>query len=168
MYQNPLNPYHPLLHPLKNSLKLFHLLLNPSLNPLNPSTIPLNLSQTFELDLTFPTIYEVFAKFLEKIVARLKKLSEESRLRDNLSEIRTHWNEFLRWMTSEVFKLKGLSEQVINDHIRGAEERLEARLAQQAEERSKKEAEERAKKELLLKLPPLKLKLKLTLKKLLA
>lgn len=46
-------------------------------------------------------------------------------------------------MTSEVFKLKGLSEQVRNDYIKGAEERLEAHLAQEAEERARKEAEER-------------------------
>lgn len=74
---------------------------------------------------------------------RLKQLSEESRLRDNPSEVRTHLNGFLRWMTSEVFKPKGLSEQVINDYIRGTEERLEVRLAHEATERARKEAEER-------------------------
>lgn len=35
-------------------------------------------------------------------------------------------------MTSEVFKLKGLSEQVINDFIRGVEEKLETRLQKEA------------------------------------
>ncbi|XP_050908734.1 eukaryotic translation initiation factor 4 gamma-like [Lathyrus oleraceus] len=73
----------------------------------------------------------------------LTQLSEEFRLSDYPSEVRTHWNIFLRWMTSEVFKLKGLSEQVRNDYVRGAEEKLEVRLAQEAEERARKEAEER-------------------------
>lgn len=39
-------------------------------------------------------------------------------------------------MTSEAFKLKGLSEQVRNDYIREAEERLEARLAREAKEKA--------------------------------
>lgn len=47
-------------------------------------------------------------------------------------------------MTSRVFKLKGLSEQVRNDYIREAEERLEARLVKEAEEKTLKEAEEKA------------------------
>lgn len=47
-------------------------------------------------------------------------------------------------MTSEVFKLKGLSEQLRNDYIRGAEERLEAHLEHEATERARKQAEERA------------------------
>lgn len=46
-------------------------------------------------------------------------------------------------MTSEVFKLKGLSEQVRNDYIREAEERLKARMAREAEEKERKEAEEK-------------------------
>lgn len=51
------------------------------------------------------------------------------------------------WMTSKAVKLKGTSEQVRNDYIGGAEERLEARLAQKADERAMKEVEERARKE---------------------
>lgn len=46
-------------------------------------------------------------------------------------------------MTFEVLKLKGLSEQVRNDYIKGAEERLEARLVQEAAERARREVEER-------------------------
>lgn len=71
-------------------------------------------------------------------------LSEQSNLSENPSEVRTHWNGFIRWVTFEVFKLKGLSEQVRNDYIRGAEERLETRLVKEAEEKSLKEAEEKA------------------------
>lgn len=47
-------------------------------------------------------------------------------------------------MTSEVFKLKGLSEQVKNDNIRRAEERLEVRMAHEAKEKARKEVEEKA------------------------
>lgn len=47
-------------------------------------------------------------------------------------------------MTSEVFKLKGLSKQVRNGHIREAEERLEAYLAREAEERALQEDEEKS------------------------
>lgn len=47
------------------------------------------------------------------------------------------------WMTSEVFKLKGLSEQVRNDYIISAEERLEVRLSYEAAERAQREAEEK-------------------------
>lgn len=47
-------------------------------------------------------------------------------------------------MTSEVFKLKGLSEQVKNDYIREAKERLKARLAREDEEKACQEAREKA------------------------
>lgn len=47
------------------------------------------------------------------------------------------------WMTSEVFKLKWLCEQVINDYIISAKEKLEARLALEAAERAQREAEEK-------------------------
>lgn len=50
----------------------------------------------------------------------------------------------IRWMISEAFKLKGLSKQVHNDFIREAGERLQARLAREAEEKSRREAEEKA------------------------
>ncbi|XP_050896622.1 uncharacterized protein LOC127103401 [Lathyrus oleraceus] len=75
---------------------------------------------------------------------KLRYLSEHSKLSDSPSEVRNHWNEFLRWMTSEVFKLKGLYEQVRNDYLREAEERLEARLAREAEEKARLKAEEKA------------------------
>lgn len=73
-----------------------------------------------------------------------RTLSKQSSLSDNPSEVRNHWNGFLRWMTYEVFKLKGLFKQVKNDYIREAEERLEARMAKEAEEKSRQEAEEKA------------------------
>lgn len=44
----------------------------------------------------------------------------------------------------EVFKLKGLSEQVRNDYIRGAKEKLEARLAKEATEKAEREVAEKA------------------------
>ncbi|XP_050909633.1 eukaryotic translation initiation factor 4 gamma-like [Lathyrus oleraceus] len=47
-------------------------------------------------------------------------------------------------MTSEAFKLKGLSEQVYNDFFRYAGVRLQARLVREAKEKAKKEAEEKA------------------------
>ncbi|XP_050918334.1 eukaryotic translation initiation factor 4 gamma-like [Lathyrus oleraceus] len=54
-------------------------------------------------------------------------------------------------MTSEVFKLKSLSEQVKNGYIREAKERLEARMAREAEEKAKEkarlEAKEKSRKE---------------------
>lgn len=45
-------------------------------------------------------------------------------------------------MTSEVFKLKGLSEQVKNDFIKSAEENLEAHLAKEVAEKAKRGAAE--------------------------
>ncbi|XP_050889698.1 uncharacterized protein LOC127094985 [Lathyrus oleraceus] len=47
-------------------------------------------------------------------------------------------------MTSEAFKLKSLSEQVNNDFIREAGERLQARLVRETEENAIREAEEKA------------------------
>lgn len=92
------------------------------------------IPQNSEPDLTLPTLNENFAKFSESTTVRLMQLSEESRISDNPSEVRTHWNGFLRWMTSGVFKLKGISEQVKN----------EERAWKEAEEKAKIEAEERA------------------------
>ncbi|XP_050915850.1 uncharacterized protein LOC127130944 [Lathyrus oleraceus] len=105
-----------------------------SSEPINPS---------FEPAPPFPTLEESFALFSESSVVKLKTLSEQSSLSDNPSEVRNHWNGFLIWMTSEVFKLKGLYEQVRNDYIREAEERLEERLAKEAEEKAHQEAEEK-------------------------
>ena len=50
-------------------------------------------------------------------------------------------------MTSEFFKLKDLSEQVRNDFIRGAREKLEARLAKEAVEKAERESAEVAARE---------------------
>ncbi|XP_050919651.1 uncharacterized protein LOC127137212 [Lathyrus oleraceus] len=75
---------------------------------------------------------------------KLRSLSEQSKLSDNPYELRNHWTEFIRWMTSEVFKLKGLSEQVRNDYVRDAEVRLEGCLAREVKDKARKEAEERA------------------------
>ncbi|XP_050897328.1 uncharacterized protein LOC127104169 [Lathyrus oleraceus] len=47
-------------------------------------------------------------------------------------------------MTSEAFKLKGLSEKVRNDFIREVGERLQERLVREAEEKARREAEEKA------------------------
>lgn len=47
-------------------------------------------------------------------------------------------------MTSEVFKLKGLSEQVKNDFIREVGERLQARLDREVEERARRETKKKA------------------------
>ncbi|XP_050875767.1 uncharacterized protein LOC127079428 [Lathyrus oleraceus] len=56
-------------------------------------------------------------------------------------------------MTSEIFKMKGLSEQVRNDFIRGVEERLEARLEKEVAEKAKREATQKAAKEAAEKAP---------------
>lgn len=48
-------------------------------------------------------------------------------------------------MTSKVFKINGIYEQVRNDYIRDTEKRLEARLTHEAEEQARKEAKEKAK-----------------------
>lgn len=47
-------------------------------------------------------------------------------------------------MTYKIFKLKGLSEQVRNDLIRGAEEKLKARLEKEADGKAEREAIEKA------------------------
>ena len=47
-------------------------------------------------------------------------------------------------MTSKVFKLKGIFEQVRNDYIRDVEESLDACQAQEAEEQARKKVEENA------------------------
>lgn len=45
-------------------------------------------------------------------------------------------------MDSEIFKLKGLSEQVRNNFIRGAEEKMEAHLKKEETEKAETEAAE--------------------------
>ncbi|XP_050896383.1 uncharacterized protein LOC127103146 [Lathyrus oleraceus] len=57
--------------------------------------------------------------------------------------MRIHWNRVIRWMAFEAFKLKGLSEQVRNEFIREAGERLQDHLAREAEERAHREVEEK-------------------------
>ncbi|XP_050909541.1 uncharacterized protein LOC127123359 [Lathyrus oleraceus] len=93
---------------------------------------------------TFPTLEDLVALFSESSTVKLRSLSEQFKLSDNPSEVRNDQNGFLRWMTYEVFKLKGLSEQVRNDYIREVKERLEARLAIEYEEKSRQEAKEKA------------------------
>ncbi|XP_050909533.1 uncharacterized protein LOC127123351 [Lathyrus oleraceus] len=119
----------------------------PSIN-LPTSEPPTEPSETTpipsEPEPAFLTLEESFYLFSECPAVKLRTLSEQSSLSDNPYEIMTHWNGFLRWMTFEVFKLKGLSEQVRNDYIRGAEERLEACLIKEAEEKARHEAEEKA------------------------
>lgn len=78
---------------------------------------------------------------------KLRQLFEQSSLNDNPSDVRNHWDGFLRWMTFEIFMLKGLSKQVRNDYIRGYKERLEARMVKEAEEKARLEAEEKLRKE---------------------
>lgn len=75
---------------------------------------------------------------------KIRSLSENSRISDNPYEMRIHWNRVIRWMTSEAFKLKGLSEHVQNDFIREAGEGLQACLAREVEEKGHREAEEKA------------------------
>ena len=80
-------------------------------------------------------------------VDKVKSLTINSGISDDPSAIRTHWNRVISWMTTEAFKLKGLSEQVRNDFIKDAEIRLQERLAREAEERARKEAEEKVRQE---------------------
>ncbi|XP_050896846.1 eukaryotic translation initiation factor 4 gamma-like [Lathyrus oleraceus] len=102
------------------------------------------INPTSEPQPIFPTLEYSFALFSKYLVVKLINLSEQSNISDNPSDVKTHWNEIIRWMTYETFKLKGLSEQARNDYIRETEKRLEARLVREDEERSLKEAEEKA------------------------
>lgn len=63
-----------------------------------------------KLNLTIPPFDEALAKFLESYASKFKKLSDECSINENPFELRTHWNGFIRWMNSEFFKLKDLSE----------------------------------------------------------
>lgn len=123
MYPKPSETFPPASEPTSETFP-------PPSEPSEPIRKPYEpTSQTSEPNLTLPTIDEAFAKFLEKSTSKLRHLFDESRVSDNPSEVRTHWNGFIRWITSKVFKLKGFPKQAKNDYIRGAEERLEARLA---------------------------------------
>lgn len=75
---------------------------------------------------------------------KIKLLFENPRISDDPSAVRIHWNRVIKWMTSEAFKLKGLSKKVWNDFIKKAGGRLQDRLAREAEENSHREAEEKA------------------------
>ncbi|XP_050915621.1 uncharacterized protein LOC127130697 [Lathyrus oleraceus] len=107
---------------------------------ISPAPIP----PAFEPEPTFPTLEEAIVLFNESLVEKIISMSENSRISDDPSTVRFHWNRVIRWMTYEAFKLKGLSEQVRNDFIREAGERLQARLAREAGERARREAEEKA------------------------
>ncbi|XP_050918939.1 uncharacterized protein LOC127136425 [Lathyrus oleraceus] len=152
----------------------------PSENPIIPNsepptktthTPPASPSPTPKPEPTFPTLEEAITLFVESLVEKIRSLSENSGISDDPSAVRIHWNKVIRWMTSEAFKLKCLSEQDRNDFIKEAGERLEARLVREAEEKARMEEEQRAREaaekvvvELLL-LLKLKQKLKLMLKK---
>ncbi|XP_050876746.1 uncharacterized protein LOC127080469 [Lathyrus oleraceus] len=92
----------------------------------------------------FPTLEEAISLFVESSVEKIKPLSENSGISGDPSAVRIHWNKVIRCMTSEAFKLKSLSEQVRNDFIREAGERLQARLFREAEEKARREGEEKA------------------------
>lgn len=87
---------------------------------------------------------ETVTLFAESSVEKIKSLSENSSINDDPYAVSIHWNRVIRWMTSEAFKLKGLYEQVRNDFIREAGERLQERLAREAKERARREIEEKA------------------------
>ncbi|XP_050919020.1 uncharacterized protein LOC127136515 [Lathyrus oleraceus] len=109
-------------------------------NPPSPS------SPTFasEPESAFPTLEEAINVFAESSVEKIKSLTINSAINDDPSAVRIHWNRVISWMTSEAFKLKGLSKQVRNDFIRDAGFRLQALLDIEVEEQAKKEVEEKA------------------------
>lgn len=100
-----------------------------------------------EPELTLRTFDKALATFSESSASMFKKLSDESNTSEKPSEVRTNWNKFIRWMTSKIFKMKSLSEQVKNDFIRSVEEMLEARLAKEAEKKAEREVAEKDAKE---------------------
>ncbi|XP_050909285.1 eukaryotic translation initiation factor 4 gamma-like [Lathyrus oleraceus] len=74
---------------------------------------------------------------------KIKSLSINFGISDDPSAVRIHWNIVIKWMTSEAFKLKCLSEKVYNYFIRDTGIRLQARLAREVEEKARNEAEEK-------------------------
>ncbi|XP_050885576.1 uncharacterized protein LOC127091084 [Lathyrus oleraceus] len=117
----------------------------PPTKPSETTPIPSDpINPTSESEPTFPTLEDSFALFSESSAVKLRTLSEQFGLSDNPSEVRTHWNGFLIWMTFEVLKLKGLFEQVRNGYLRSAKERLEAPLTKEDEEKACQEVEEKA------------------------
>ncbi|KAI5442359.1 hypothetical protein KIW84_011437 [Lathyrus oleraceus] len=107
-------------------------------------TPPPSPSSNSEPELAFPTLEEAITLFAESSVEKIKSLSVNSDISDDPSAVRIYWNLVIRWMTSEAFKLKGLSEQVRNDFVRDDGVRLQARLVREAEEKARKEVEEKA------------------------
>lgn len=78
---------------------------NPSENPITrqseppTKTIPTSpalTSPTFEPEPTFPTLEEAVTLFAESSVEKIKSLSENSRISDDPSTVRIHWNRPLR------------------------------------------------------------------------
>ncbi|XP_050877281.1 proline-rich receptor-like protein kinase PERK10 [Lathyrus oleraceus] len=92
----------------------------PTLNLSHPTSPPL----ASEPENTLPTLEEAIMVFAEASVDKVKSLTINFGISDDPSAVRTHWNKVISWMTSEAFKLKGLSEQVRNDFIKDAEIRL--------------------------------------------
>ncbi|XP_050889703.1 eukaryotic translation initiation factor 4 gamma-like [Lathyrus oleraceus] len=107
-------------------------------------TPPTSSSPDIEPETTFPALEEAISLFIEFLMEKIRSLSVNSSISDDPSIVRIHWNRVIIWMTSEAFKLKGLSKQVHNDFIRDARERLRARLVREAEEKARREAEEKA------------------------
>ncbi|XP_050919686.1 uncharacterized protein LOC127137255 [Lathyrus oleraceus] len=70
---------------------------------------PTTISPTSETEPTFPTLEEAVALFAESLVEKIKSPSENSRISDDPSVVRIHWNRVIIWIISEAFKLKGLS-----------------------------------------------------------
>ena len=60
----------------------------------------------------------------EASAQKVDSLVTNSEISDDPKSVRTHWNRVIGWMTSEAFRLKGISEQVRNGYIRDAEARL--------------------------------------------
>ncbi|XP_050908976.1 uncharacterized protein LOC127122725 [Lathyrus oleraceus] len=167
MFNEPLSPTHSTTH---NSPPYYDLTYDSEhsgsdyLDPTSPNledfqathdskrtpSVPANqpIPEPSEHELTLPTFDEVLAKFSESSASRFKKLSDESNTSENPSKVRTNSNIFIRWMTSEIFKMKGLFEQLRNDFIRGVKERLEDWLAKEAVEKAKREATKKAAKEI--------------------
>ncbi|XP_050895685.1 uncharacterized protein LOC127102350 [Lathyrus oleraceus] len=119
--------------------------ITPTLNLSAPnSPFPSSPASAAEPETTLHTVEEAIQVFAESSIEKIKSLTINSGISDDPSEVRIHWNRVISWITSEAFKLKGLSEQVCNDFIRDAGIRLQECLAREDEERARKEDEEKA------------------------
>ncbi|XP_050916321.1 uncharacterized protein LOC127131443 [Lathyrus oleraceus] len=112
--------------------------------PILPTSKPEPISPTSEPEPTFPTLEEAVTLFAECLLEKLRSLSENSKISDDPSTVRIHWNRVIGRMTSKAFKMKGISEQVRNDFIKEAGERLHTRLAGEEEDRAHRKSEEKA------------------------